>query len=51
LFRLRGRERFLVLVKASERRAAVDAVGAAVREATGMRAHPGVSFSVDVDPQ
>jgi primosomal protein N' (replication factor Y) len=51
LFRLRGRERFVVMVKAGERRAAVRAVGEAVRRVADSRAHTGVSFSVDVDPQ
>jgi primosomal protein N' (replication factor Y) len=51
LFRLRGRERSQIVVKAGRRRAAVSAVGAAVdavaRTAVGRRA----SLSVDVDPQ
>jgi primosomal protein N' (replication factor Y) len=51
LFRLRGRERQVLVVKAHARRAAVAAVGAAVHAAAGARAHAGVSFSVDVDPQ
>jgi len=51
LFRLRGRERFVVMVKAGERRPAVRAVGEAVRLLAGTRAHSGVNFSVDVDPQ
>jgi len=51
LFRLRGRERHVLVVKATERRSAVQAVGAAVAEVAGSRAHAGVSFSVDVDPQ
>ena len=51
LFRLRGKERRVLVVKASERRAAVRAVGDAVRRVTATRAHVGVSFSVDVDPQ
>jgi primosomal protein N' len=51
LFRLRGRERRALIVKADERRAAVRAVGEAVRLAAADRAHAGVSFSVDVDPQ
>ena len=38
-------------VKASDRGAAVDATGAAVAAVAGGRAHGGVSFSVDVDPQ
>ena len=51
LFRLRGRERQVLVVKASERRAAVQAVDRAVRRVAGTRAHAGVNFSVDVDPQ
>jgi len=51
LFRLRGRERQAIVVKATERRAAVQAVGEAVRRVAAERAHAGVNFSVDVDPQ
>jgi len=51
LFRLRGRERSVVMVKAPERRPAVRAVGEAVRQVAGTRGHVGVNFSVDVDPQ
>ncbi len=51
LFRLRGRERSVLVVKAPERRAAVRAVDAAVRRVTDAREHAGVNFSVDVDPQ
>ena len=51
LFRLRGQERQVLVVKASERRPAVRAVGEAVGRAAEDRAHRGVSFSVDVDPQ
>ena len=51
LFRLRGRERQVLVVKAPERRPAVQAVGEAVRRVSAARAHTGVSFSVDVDPQ
>jgi primosomal protein N' (replication factor Y) (superfamily II helicase) len=51
LFRLRGRERQVIVVKAAERRAAVQAVGEAVSRVAAMRAHAGVNFSVDVDPQ
>jgi primosomal protein N' (replication factor Y) len=47
LFRLRGRERAQLLVKAGERDAAVAAVGLAV----GARLHRDVAVSVDVDPQ
>jgi primosomal protein N' (replication factor Y) len=51
LFRLRGRERSQVVVKAAERRSTIDQVDAAVREVSGDRAHKAVAFSVDVDPQ
>jgi primosomal protein N' (replication factor Y) len=51
LFRLRGRERQVLMVKAAERRPAVHAVGEAVRRVAAAREHAGVSFSVDVDPQ
>jgi primosomal protein N' (replication factor Y) len=51
LFRLRGRERSQVVVKASERSAAVAAIDAAVQAVARDRAARGVSFSVDVDPQ
>jgi primosomal protein N' (replication factor Y) len=51
LFRLRGRERQVLIVKAAARREAVQAVGAAVRQLADTRAHPGVNFGVDVDPQ
>jgi primosomal protein N' (replication factor Y) len=51
LFRLRGRERQVLVVKASERRPVVHAVGEAVRRVASAREHAGVSFSVDVDPQ
>ena len=50
LFRLRGRERETLLVKAHDRRAAVRAVGDAVGAAAGSGAHPRVTFSVDVEP-
>jgi primosomal protein N' (replication factor Y) (superfamily II helicase) len=51
LFRLRGRERQVLLVKAAQRRPAVAAVGEAVRRLAVKREHTGVNFSVDVDPQ
>jgi primosomal protein N' (replication factor Y) len=51
LFRLRGRERQVLLVKAAERRPAVAAVGEAVRRLAAKREHASVNFSVDVDPQ
>ncbi|HXP28131.1 MAG TPA: hypothetical protein VN804_00110, partial [Solirubrobacteraceae bacterium] len=51
LFRLRGREREALVVKADERRPAVRAVGGAVQRAAEESRHQGVHFSVDVDPQ
>ena len=51
LFRLRGKERRVLLVKAADRDVAVRSVGAAVQRAASAREHAGVSFSVDVDPQ
>ena len=51
LFRLRGRERAQVVVKAQDRAAAVAQVGAAVQAAAADRAHRAAAFSVDVDPQ
>jgi primosomal protein N' (replication factor Y) len=53
LFRLRGRERQVLVVKASpeSRSAVVRGVGEAVQTVASDRAHAGVSFSVDVDPQ
>jgi primosomal protein N' (replication factor Y) len=51
LFRLRGRERSVLMVKAPERRPAVHAVGEAVQRVAAARSHVGVNFSVDVDPQ
>jgi hypothetical protein len=50
LFRLRARERRVLLIKAAERRPAVAAIGEAVQRVASMREHSGVSFSVDVDP-
>jgi primosomal protein N' (replication factor Y) (superfamily II helicase) len=51
LFRLRGKERAQVVVKAAERRSAIDQVDAAVREVSAIKANKNVAFSVDVDPQ
>jgi primosomal protein N' (replication factor Y) len=51
LFRLRGRERYQVVVKTTNRAAAIAATGAAVDAAARDRAHRDVAFSVDVDPQ
>ncbi|HYF27669.1 MAG TPA: primosomal protein N' [Baekduia sp.] len=51
LFRLRGRERSQVVVKAAERERAIAAVDAAVQAVARLKAHSEVAFSVDVDPQ
>jgi primosomal protein N' (replication factor Y) len=51
LFRLRGRDRFQLVVKTTERPAAVAAVGAAVDAAAQRKEFRDVAFSVDVDPQ
>jgi primosomal protein N' (replication factor Y) len=51
LFRLRGRDRWQLVVKTTERAVAVAATGAAVESAARDRAHRAVAFSVDVDPQ
>jgi primosomal protein N' (replication factor Y) len=51
LFRLRGRERSQVVVKAPRRRAAVAAVGAAVETVARSRVGRRAQLSVDVDPQ
>ena len=47
LFRLRGRERAQIVIKAADRLAAVAAVG----EAVAVPLHRDASISVDVDPQ
>jgi primosomal protein N' (replication factor Y) len=53
LFRLRGRERQVLVVKAppEQRSQTIGLIGAAVRQTADSRAHSGVNFSVDVDPQ
>jgi primosomal protein N' (replication factor Y) len=51
LFRLRGRHRSQVVVKAHDRAAAIAAVRTAVDHAANAREHRAVAFSVDVDPQ
>jgi primosomal protein N' (replication factor Y) (superfamily II helicase) len=50
LFRLRGRHRSQVVVKAQDRAAAIAAVRAAVDRAANRKEHRDVAFSVDVDP-
>jgi len=51
LFRLKGRERSQLVIKAAERGPAVAAVRAAVEAAATEHSRRGVNFSVDVDPQ
>jgi primosomal protein N' (replication factor Y) len=51
LFRLRGRERWQLVLKTTERGRAVAATGRAVEVAARDRAYRDVAFSVDVDPQ
>jgi primosomal protein N' (replication factor Y) (superfamily II helicase) len=51
LFRLRGRARSQLVLKSTERRAAIAAVGAAVEAVGPNAAKRGVNVSVDVDPQ
>ena len=51
LFRLRGRERAQLVIKAGDREAAVRAAGAAVAAVAADRTRKGVAYSVDVDPQ
>jgi primosomal protein N' (replication factor Y) (superfamily II helicase) len=51
LFRLQGRERSQLVVKAADRAAAVNAVRGAVETVAADRRHKGVALAVDVDPQ
>jgi primosomal protein N' (replication factor Y) len=51
LFRLQGRERSQLVVKAADRAAAVRAVRHAVETVAADRRHKGVALAVDVDPQ
>jgi primosomal protein N' (replication factor Y) (superfamily II helicase) len=53
LFRLRGRERQVLVVKAppEQRSQAIRLIGLAVQQTADSRTHSGVNFSVDVDPQ
>jgi primosomal protein N' (replication factor Y) len=51
LFRLRGRARSQIMVKAHDRSAAISAVRAAVEDLARSASRRGVSVSVDVDPQ
>lgn len=51
LFRLRGKARSQLVIKAGDRAPAIRAVGAAVEEISKEARRRGVSISVDVDPQ
>jgi primosomal protein N' (replication factor Y) len=51
LFRLRGRARSQLVIKARDRAAAIAATGAAVDDLAAMASKRKVSVSVDVDPQ
>jgi len=51
LFRLRGRARAQIVIKARDRAGAIAAVGEAVDALPRRRARGGVNVSVDVDPQ
>lgn len=51
LFRLRGRARSQLVIKASDRAAAIAAAGRAVDELAPAAARKGINVSVDVDPQ
>jgi primosomal protein N' (replication factor Y) len=51
LFKLRGRERGQLVIKARDRAPAVHAAGAAVAAVAADRTRRGVAYSVDVDPQ
>jgi len=51
LFRLRGRERSQLVVKARDRSAAIQAVGSAVDALAALASRGAVTISVDVDPQ
>ncbi len=50
LFRLRGRERYQLVLKTTERAAAIAATGATVEATARDRAFKDVNLSVDVDP-
>ena len=51
LFVLRGRARTQLVLKATDRAAAIAAVGAAVDALAGSAVGRGAAVSVDVDPQ
>jgi len=51
LFRLKGRDRFQLVVKAEDRSAGIVAVREAVEATAADRSHGQVAYAVDVDPQ
>ncbi len=51
LFRLKGRDRAQLVVKAADRSAGIAAVRAAVESVSSSAEHRGASYAVDVDPQ
>jgi primosomal protein N' (replication factor Y) len=51
LFRRQGRHRAQLLIRSSDRAAAIAAVSDAVETVAGDRAHGAATFAVDVDPQ
>ena len=51
LFRLKGRERAQLVVKAADRSAGIAAVRTAVESVAATAEHRGASYAVDVDPQ
>jgi primosomal protein N' (replication factor Y) len=51
LFRLRGRSRIQLVIKATDRSGAIAATGAAVDSVVALASERSVSVSVDVDPQ
>jgi primosomal protein N' (replication factor Y) (superfamily II helicase) len=51
LFRLKGRDRFQLVIKATDRTAGIVAVRRAVEATAADRSHGAVTYAVDVDPQ
>ena len=51
LFRVKGRDRFQLVVKARDRAAGIVAVRQAVERTAADRSHGAVAYAVDVDPQ
>ncbi len=51
MFRLKGLERFQILVKGSDRDGAIASVRSAVERTVAAKVSGGVRYAVDVDPQ